>query len=243
VIDAFEECDAGYANADDSTCTASCKVAACGDGLTLEPSEACDGEDYCTTECTFKTCGDGVVDPWEWCDPARSDPECTPLCTDARKFLFITSTQYRGGELGGLAGADAKCQAHADTVGLPGTYRALLGTGPEDAPKTTWDWSHVPYVNVLGDPILGFIPPWTGLCGSDSILNENGIPHPGCEVKYLDEWYWVWYVHEFYGPDEPTTCNGWMDVSEHGGALVYQCSFGVPGAPCSLAAPIVCVEQ
>lgn len=44
-----------------------------------------------------------------------------------RKIVFITSQTYTG-ELGGLQGADAKCQTLANAAGLTGTYRAWLST-------------------------------------------------------------------------------------------------------------------
>ena len=39
---------------------------------------------------------------------------------------FVTSTTYNG-NLGGVAGADAKCQARASAAGLSGTYVAFIG--------------------------------------------------------------------------------------------------------------------
>ena len=41
------------------------------------------------------------------------------------KVVFATSETYNG-NLGGLAGADAKCQERAGVAGLPGTFRAWL---------------------------------------------------------------------------------------------------------------------
>jgi hypothetical protein len=41
------------------------------------------------------------------------------------RTVFVTSTTYDG-NLGGLAGADAKCQARASAASLPGTYKAWL---------------------------------------------------------------------------------------------------------------------
>ena len=48
--------------------------------------------------------------------------------TDAPMTFFVTS-QQNSGNLGGLAGADAKCQSRANTGGLPGSYGAWLSTG------------------------------------------------------------------------------------------------------------------
>ncbi len=46
--------------------------------------------------------------------------------------VFATSTAYDGA-LGGLAGGDAKCQAHADGASLGGTWVAWLSTSSVDA--------------------------------------------------------------------------------------------------------------
>jgi len=48
------------------------------------------------------------------------------------KRVFVTSSTYTG-DLGGLVGADAKCQAHADAAALGGTWKAWLSTSSEDA--------------------------------------------------------------------------------------------------------------
>ncbi len=46
--------------------------------------------------------------------------------------VFLTSTTYNG-NLGGLAGADAKCQARAQAAGLTGTWKAWLSAIDGDA--------------------------------------------------------------------------------------------------------------
>lgn len=246
VVDTNEQCDLGGMNADDGNCTTLCKYARCGDGFVHEPIEACDGDDHCTAECTFETCGDGVVDQWEWCEPMLrpNDPDCTHLCTDARKIVFITSTHYRGGDLGGIAGANTKCQEHADAVGLDGDFWAYLASGISDAPATTWQWSKATYVDVLGTPILGFIPPGVPFCGSTGTLDESGNPHSKCDTLYLGSDEWAWYVHDYSEDDPPVTCGGWTNVAGNGRAMTLSpCSQNNMGAPCSAAAPIICVEQ
>jgi hypothetical protein len=47
-------------------------------------------------------------------------------------IAFVTSTSHTG-NLGGIAGADAVCQARASAAGLPGTYRAWLSTSTANA--------------------------------------------------------------------------------------------------------------
>lgn len=65
--------------------------------------------------------------------------------------MFITATAYQG-NLGGLTGADAKCQAAADAADLPGTYKAWLAdtTG---TPSTRFYQSPGPYRLVNGTTI------------------------------------------------------------------------------------------
>jgi hypothetical protein len=51
---------------------------------------------------------------------------------DPDKLIFVSSALYTG-NLGGLAGADSKCQALADGAGLCGTFKAWLSDGNTDA--------------------------------------------------------------------------------------------------------------
>jgi hypothetical protein len=71
-------------------------------------------------------------------------------------LMFTTSATYDG-NLGGLAGADAKCQALATNAGLAGTYRAYLGATGVNAPSRfagASGWTRVdgqPIVNQIGE--------------------------------------------------------------------------------------------
>lgn len=65
----------------------------------------------------------------------------------ATKRVFVTSLGYTGGEIGGLSGADAICQSHADAASLPGTFKAWLSdssSGPED----NFSRAGLPYLRV-----------------------------------------------------------------------------------------------
>jgi hypothetical protein len=82
------------------------------------------------------------------------DDDCnssTPEPTNCRKLVFVTSQMYDG-NLGGLAGADAKCQARAQAAGLPGTYMAWISTS-QGSPSTRFTRSTTPYVLVNGTVI------------------------------------------------------------------------------------------
>jgi hypothetical protein len=58
--------------------------------------------------------------------------------------VFATSVGFDG-NLGGLAGADAKCQARAQAAGLPGTYLAWV-SNDFGSPLTRFTQSTIPYV-------------------------------------------------------------------------------------------------
>ena len=82
--------------------------------------------------------------------------------TQGVKVVFVTSKRYNGG-LGGLAGANDKCQARADAAGLDGTFKAWLSTSNSsplswnhngghsyylvDGTKIADDWAHLTNAN------------------------------------------------------------------------------------------------
>ncbi|HEU5432578.1 MAG TPA: hypothetical protein VFU81_12995 [Thermomicrobiales bacterium] len=72
--------------------------------------------------------------------------------------VFVTSTAY-GGNLGGLAGADAICRQLAEAANLPGTYKAWLSDGAA-SPSTRFVQSTGPYQLVNGTKIAAN---WTSL--------------------------------------------------------------------------------
>nr|WP_276603086.1 DUF4215 domain-containing protein [Nannocystis pusilla] len=131
-VQAGEQCDAGAGNDNTGSCTLACKVSACGDGF-VQAGEGCDDgnlvqTDDCPNHCQLPVCGDGYA--WaghELCDDGNATQgdgcfECLPA-----KRAFVTSTTYDG-NLGGLAGAAAKCQTRADAAGLGGTWDVWLST-------------------------------------------------------------------------------------------------------------------
>jgi len=140
VHNGVEECDDG--NIDDSdACLTSCVRAVCGDGILHVGVEICDtaGETAtCDSDCTNVECGDGVTNAaaGEECDDGNDShlDNCYPTCKAPSMLVFLSSKMYNG-NLGGPAGADAKCQALADSAQIPGTFKAWLWTStisPED---------------------------------------------------------------------------------------------------------------
>ena len=69
-----------------------------------------------------------VPDPTDGCAlPQAAGEALSVTLTEPAtpKTVFVSSQTYDG-NLGGLAGADAKCQGLADAAGLKGTFKALL---------------------------------------------------------------------------------------------------------------------
>jgi uncharacterized repeat protein (TIGR02543 family) len=94
-----------------------------------------------TGTCTFTITANTTVDA-----RLRLDPN----------LMFTTSGMYDG-NLGGLAGADSKCQGLAMARGLKGNYRAYLSTATVNAPARftgARGWTRVdglPVVNAIGE--------------------------------------------------------------------------------------------
>src|SRR5262249_27131858 len=79
-------------------------------------------------------------------------PTPTPTLPPPRR-VFVTSLTYTG-NLGGLAGADALCQARADAAALGGTYKAWLADD-SGSPATRFTHSTGEYVLVDGTVVAG----------------------------------------------------------------------------------------
>jgi cysteine-rich repeat protein len=112
---------------DDDTTTDTTTTATTTDATTDATTETSGTTDDTTTPPPI--CGDGTKDPGEECDDGnnQSSDGCSADCTRESYIVFITSLSYSG-NLGGLAGADGICQAHAAETRLPGTYQAWLST-------------------------------------------------------------------------------------------------------------------
>ena len=90
---------------------------------------------------------------------------------DAFKRVFVTSTTYDG-NLGGLAGADAKCAARAAAAGLSGTYKAWLSDQTTSA-ASRLTHAAVPYKRTDGVAVANN---WTDLTDGDLAVVTSPSP-------------------------------------------------------------------
>ncbi len=105
------------------------------------------------------------------------NPEVLQLLSPKR--VFVTADTY-GSNLGGLAGADAKCQAAADAAGLEGTFMAWLSDGLNSPGTRFITLSIGPYITVDGATVAGSYGDLTD--GSLNVLigkTETGAPVGG----------------------------------------------------------------
>jgi hypothetical protein len=124
---------------------AGCSI--CSDPRTIDFSLTT--ENWCDVS-TVLTCGNSQIDFGEVCDGANLNgktcvtqgyPGGSLACDSNCEFdtggcqaprAFITSTTYDG-NLGGLSGADNKCQTQAGAAALGGTWKAWLSSSSTDA--------------------------------------------------------------------------------------------------------------
>lgn len=114
-------------------------------------------------------CGNGQLDDGEECDDGAQEPDdgCSSTCTKEFRRVFVTS-QFWSGALGGVEGADQKCQGAADAAGLPGDYKAWISTADE-SPSKRFIQSTVPYRQINGVEVAH---DWNELVGGTL---QNGI--------------------------------------------------------------------
>jgi len=68
------------------------------------------------------------------------------------RTIFVTNSSYAS-DLGGLSGADNKCQTEANNAGMSGSYKAVLSTGSVDAiDRFDWAW-HDRIANPAGEVV------------------------------------------------------------------------------------------
>jgi len=171
-----------------------------------------------------------------------------PAADPNQRTVFITSAAFNS-SLGGLIGADAKCQAEAvapASIVPSGTYMAWLSDGT-DSPDTRFTKSSHPYILPNGKKIA---ENYTDLTDG-SLLNPINIGPNGEPVGYQPYWTGT-------NPDGTTardddingTCGGWAvdpvaniyGMNEHTAKKSSLWSSG-KGYPCRQPLKLACFQQ
>lgn len=148
--------------------------------------------------------------------------------SDNASFFVTSENPGDGGNLGGLAGADAYCTSLAEGAGIDGkTWRAYLSTSTVDARDRIGDG---PWYNVAGTMIASDVD---DLHGDNNITNETAIDENGDTPDYLvlvdgtpERAVEDSLVHDVLtgtnedGTANEATCNNWTDGSGDAQAML-----------------------
>jgi hypothetical protein len=136
-------------------------------------------------------------------------------CVDTRR-VFTTAGGFPA-NLGGYAGADAKCQAAAQAAGLNGTWMAWLGSNNK-GPNDRWTLSAVPYRllngTIVANSFAAMMPPSSG---DVQVAHAIDLDEHGQPVSTSNSEVWTG-LNEYGFLDE--TCNDWTDTSSAGNGAV-----------------------
>jgi cysteine-rich repeat protein len=239
------------------TCDSDCTGASCGDEyVNGVAGETCDDGNLVDTDacvsCQEASCGDGFIhEGEEECDDGNDEDGdgCSGQCEVEWRAVFVTSESYTG-DLGGLEGADAKCQARAEEAGLVGVYKAWLSV-PGEGPSTRFTTWNRPYRLVDGTIIADN---WADLTdGSlDAPIDRTELSSPaptGNTNCGGGDQPTVWTSTDWDGtPGNVDACAGWTTEDGSGawgraGATnifwTNWCSLG----PCSWISTLYCFQQ
>lgn len=211
------------------------------------------GEQQTTSDSTGPapaSCGDGQLGADEECDDGASEDGdgCSALCKKELRRVFVTSAVFSG-DLGGRAGADAKCQAAAESAGAPGVFRAWLSTD-STSPADAFVQSGVPYTRFDGVQVAAN---WKDLIDGTlsapiSVSELGGLPAVGSHACFPQDALAAWTGTSATGVSLMTgTCDNWSTTAGEatlgrvGDPSMAWSSF-CP-TPCASLAALYCLEQ
>ena len=161
------------------------------------------------------------------------------------KIVFVTANAYAG-NLGGVAGGNAKCQKEASAAGLPGTYSAWLSDSLGNSPATNFTQSNTPYVTP--DPLLTHVAEnWAGLISGTL---EATIKILADGTTSLGNFVWTWTSPDGTPYNSVKNCANWasndtFDTGYIGNENLFDSNWTLYGHPltCSGNADLYCVQQ
>ena len=164
----------------------------------------------------------------------------TAAAQQNRPGFFVTSSGSGSGDLGGLAGADQRCQQLAKATGAGNrTWRAYLSTTGASAVNARDRIGMGPWYNVKGVLIaqnLAELHTDKANINNDTALDEQGRPING---QGAPNWHDILTGSTTAGMATETTCNNWTSSGEGSAMLGHhdRLTFGKPGSPWNSAHP------
>jgi Protein of unknown function (DUF1554) len=271
--DAAPACDDNVKNGNESDVDCGGLCAPCGDAKACSAGPDCASGICSAGTCAIPSCTDGVKNGTEIdvdCAGSCAAGSCKAgqACDDnaqcasqmcagtnvciAPKRVFITTGTFTGAQIGGLIGADAKCQAEANAAQLGGTYKAWLSdiTG---SPSTRFTRSLVaPYVRpdglILAQNYDDLVDGTLGGAINRNAMNQPQSGAPICDVTSV----WVVTNTRTDGviSSDTLSCNNWTSntggsawgrVDSTNSSWTSSCSGGTDF--CAKPAPLYCFEQ
>jgi WD40 repeat protein len=172
--------------------------------------------------------------------------------------VFVTS-QLFDGNLGGVAGADAKCQAAAQAAGISGTFKAWISTVADGGPAARFTRATTPYTLLDGTIIADN---WTALTSgylrAPIYLTElGGVPPQGTGASHYGQIWYGWHIPLVFSnttydgnvSDPNGDCGGWASTQQGYPGYGRADDTGgwwsayVTGQSCTETAPLYCFEQ
>ncbi len=187
-----------------------------------------------------------------------SDDVSISFTAGGPKRVFVSSTTYNG-NLGGIAGANSKCQSRADAASLGGTWKAWISTSTS-SPSTTFTQSAFPYSMVNGTQIASNWNDLTdGSINTTINLNEFGnvVPFNGAgSYPTCGSWLGGYFIMSWnatkpdgtFAPVNPgypqcnTTCSDWTGTSG-GGDIWIQWNNSNTASCADALYRLLCFEQ
>jgi Protein of unknown function (DUF1554) len=157
--------------------------------------------------------------------------------------MFVTSAGYTG-NLGGVAGADAICQTHAQAAGLVGTFRARISTVASPAASRLVHYSGPYYRRSPTGPFVVAVN-WAdltdGAISAAIATDEFGVSAGSSTYAWTGTW--------TNGTPYSTSCTNWTDSAMTSSGHVGHTSAGNASwtasfdALCNTARRLYCVQQ
>ena len=163
--------------------------------------------------------------------------------TGTIRTVFVSSSVI-GGNIGGLAGADAMCQAEAVANGLSGTYLAWLSDGT-DSPSTRFNQSAGPYVLPNGATVA---LDWADLTDGTLVDRIHVLANSTTSVSGSFIYTGTLFDGTSAGASaDATNCDGWTNT----GTTALRGTAGSAGSfwtdqtqlACSIAARVYCFQN